>query len=147
MSQTRVYLPLSGEGVRALARDRVLPAPPLDAFAVTSRVERALPAGDEEEWEYAALCEAVDAATALRATPADRRVVAAADVDSEWVSDLSPAAPAPGDGDALAAVRVTEQVSLRQVVSFHIDEEPGADGADDLLWYDVTELAEVARLA
>ncbi|HEY7717623.1 MAG TPA: hypothetical protein VH915_02610, partial [Pedococcus sp.] len=147
MSQTRVYLPLSGEGVRALARDRALPAPPLAGFAVTSRLERALPAGDEEEWEYAALCEAVEAATALRAAPADRRVVAAADVDPEWVADLTSAAPAGGDGDeALAAVRVTEQVALRHVVSFHIDEGPGADGADDLLWYDVTELDEVARL-
>jgi hypothetical protein len=43
-------------------------------------------------------------------------------------------------------VEVTGQVALRDIVSFHIDEEPGADGADDLLWYDATELDEVARL-
>ena len=140
MSQTRIYLPLSGSGVRALAQDRSLPAPPLAAFAVTSRLERSLPAGDEEEWEYAALCEAVEAASVLRESPVDTRVVAAADVDADWVS------AGQVEGDALGAVEVAGQVALRHIVSFHIDEEPGADGAEDLLWYDATELDEVARL-
>lgn len=140
MSQTRIYLPLSGSGVRALAQDRSLPAPPLAAFAVTSRLERSLPAGDEEEWEYAALCEAVEAASALRERPVDKRVVAAADVDADWVS------AGQVEGDALGAVEVAAQVALRHIVSFHIDEEPGADGAEDLLWYDATELDEVVRL-
>lgn len=139
MSQTRIYVPLNGPGVRALAAVRSLPGPPLAAFAVTSRLERSLPTGDEEEWEYAALCEAVEAASVLREGPLDKRVVAAADVDDDWVSS--------GQGaDSLGAVEVTGQVDLRHVVSFHIDEDPGADGADDLLWYDATELDEVTRL-
>lgn len=144
MSQTRVYLPLSAAAVRALARERALPAPPLAAFAVTSSLERSLPTGDEEEWEYAALCEAVEAASGLREGPGDKRVVAAADVDTEWVAETPSAAGA--EDPALASVEVTGQVVLRDIVSFHIDEEPGADGADDLLWYDATELDEVARL-
>ena len=144
MSQTRVYLPLSAAAVRALARERALPAPPLAAFAVTSSLERSLPTGDEEEWEYAALCEAVEAASGLREGPGDKRVVAAADIDTEWVAETPTAAGA--EDPALASVEVTGQVVLRDIVSFHIDEEPGADGADDLLWYDATELDEVARL-
>lgn len=144
MSQTRVYLPLSAAAVRALARERALPAPPLAAFAVTSSLERSLPTGDEEEWEYAALCEAVEAASGLREGPGDKRVVAAADVDTEWVAETPSAAGA--EDPALASVEVTGQVVLRDIVSFHIDEEPGADGADDLLWYDATELDEVTRL-
>jgi hypothetical protein len=31
-------------------------------------------------------------------------------------------------------------------VSFHVDEDAGDDGMDDVLWYDVTELDEVLRL-
>ena len=144
MSQTRVYLPLSAAAVRALARERALPAPPLAAFAVTSSLERSLPTGDEEEWEYAALCEAVEAASGLREGPGDKRVVAAADVDTEWVAETFSAAAA--EDPALASVEVTGQVTLRDIVSFHIDEEPGAVGADDMLWSAATVLSVVPRL-
>ena len=85
MSQTRLYLPLDAKGVRRLAADRELRPAPLRAFAVTDRVERALPEGDEEEWEYAALTDAAAAASAA-AGPAHKRVIAAADVDSDWVN-------------------------------------------------------------
>ena len=34
----------------------------------------------------------------------------------------------------------------RQVVAFHVDEEPGGTGTTDLLWYDVTELDDVRAL-
>lgn len=139
MSQTRIYVPLNAARLRELVDTRTLSVAPLAAFAVTSRLERSMPTGDEEEWEYAALCDAVDAATLLREGQDAKRVVAAADVEADWVK-------AGGEASALSAVEVTEALPLRRIVSFHIDEEPGADGAEDLLWYDATELDEVTRL-
>jgi hypothetical protein len=139
MSQTRIYVPLNAARLRELVETRTLSVAPLAAFAVTSRLERSMPLGDEEEWEYAALCEAVDAATLLREGQDAKRVVAAADVEADWVT-------AGGEASALSAVEVGEALPLRRIVSFHIDESPGADGAEDLLWYDATELDEVTRL-
>ncbi len=135
MTQTRIYLPLDARGVRRLSEDRAVGAGPVRAFAVTDRVERSLPSGDEEEWEYAALTDAVDAATELRVDGRSKRVVAAADVDPSLVS--------PGSGGALSAIQVSEPVPLSRIVSFHVDESPGDEGVDDLLWYDATELDEV----
>ena len=136
MSQTRIYLPLDAKGVRRLAADREVGPAPLPAFAVTDRVERARPDGDEEEWEYAALTDAAAAAGAV-VGPAHKRVVAAADVDPDWVTV---------EGEADSAVRVAEPVPLRRVVAFHVDENAGDEGTSDLLWYDATELDEVLRL-
>ena len=140
MTQTRIYLPLDTARMRELAETRSLSRVPLGAFAVTGRLERSLPTGDEEEWEYAALCEAAEAASAGRGAAHTKRVIAAADVDGDWVSEAA------SEGAALAAVTLSEQVQLRDIVSFHIDEVPGADGTEDLLWYDATELDEVIRL-
>jgi hypothetical protein len=136
MSQTRIYLPLNAKGLRRLAAAREVGPAPLRAFAVTDRVERALPEGDEEEWEYAALTDAAAAASAA-AGPAHKRVIAAADVDPDWVNV---------EGDADSAVIVAEPVPLRRVVAFHVDEKAGDEGTSDLLWYDATELDEVLRL-
>ena len=136
MTQTRIYIPLNASGVRRLASERQLGDSQVHAFAVTGRVERADPAGDEEAWEYAALTEAVEAAGLLR--PArGKRVVAAADVDPAWVHE---------GGDTAAAVLVESAVPLSLVVSFHIDESADDEGMDDLLWYDATELEELLRL-
>jgi hypothetical protein len=139
MSQTRIYVPLNAARLRELGETRTLAEAPLAAFAVTGRLERSMPTGDEEEWEYAALCDAVEAASLLRERQDAKRVVAAADVEADSVK-------AGGEASALSAVEVTEALPLRRIVSFHIDEEPGADGAEDLLWYDATELDEVTRL-
>lgn len=139
MTQARIYLPLLPEAVRRLAADREVGPAPVAAFGVTGRIERADPTGLEEEWEYAALTEAVDAAALLQGTAVAKRVVAAADVDPAVVS-------ADGTRDALGAVTVSAPVALRQVVSFHVDEEAGNQGMEDLLWYDATELDEVLRL-
>jgi hypothetical protein len=139
MSQTRIYVPLNASRLRELSEARTLTGAPLAAFAVTGRLERSMPTGDEEEWEYAALCDAVDAASQLRERPGAKRVVAAADVEADTVT-------AGGEADALSSVDVGEAVPLRRIVSFHIDELPNADGAEDLLWYDATELDEVVRL-
>jgi hypothetical protein len=48
--------------------------------------------------------------------------------------------------DRPSRVEVSAPVELRRVVSFHVDEEPGATEPTDLLWYDVTELAAVRDL-
>jgi Family of unknown function (DUF6912) len=141
MSRTRIYVPLTPPMVRALAEAREIAPTPIAAHTVTPRLERAHPSADEEEREYAALCEAAEAAGALSSGSVVRRVVVAADVESTWVD------PRRGEGsDVLSTVDITEPVPLRLVASFHVDEVPGQDD-DELLWYDVTELPEVVRLA
>lgn len=137
MNQTRIYVPLAPAALRRLVAERSL-APPLHAHSVTERVERTYLGADEEEWEYAALCDAADAAGLLRESPGARRVVAAADVDPGWVELAK-------DTDTESAVVVAEEVPLRRVVAFHVDEAGGTDD-DELLWYDATELDEVLRL-
>ena len=139
MTQTRIYVPLLPEAVRRLAADREIGPAPVVAFGVTERIERADPTGLEEEWEYAALTEAAEAAALLQGTTVAKRVVAAADVDPRVVSS-------DGTREHLAAVTVSSPIALRQVVSFHVDEEAGDQGTEDLLWYDATELDEVLRL-
>ena len=139
MTQTRIYVALLPDAVRRLAAEREIGPAPVAAFGVTERIERADPTGQEEEWEYAALTEAAEAAALLQGTTVAKRVVAAADVDPGAVA-------ADGTRDSLAAVTVSTVISLRQVVSFHVDEEAGDQGMEDLLWYDATELAEVLRL-
>ena len=139
MTQTRIYVALLPDAVRRLAAEREIGPAPVAAFGVTERIERADPTGQEEEWEYAALTEAAEAAALLQGTTVAKRVVAAADVDPGAVA-------ADGTRDSLAAVTVSTVISLRQVVSFHVDEEAGDQGMEDLLWYDATELDEVLRL-
>ena len=99
MTQTRIYLPLHAARLRELADTRQLSGPPLAAFAVTASIERSLPMGDEEEWEYIALCEAVAAAGELREKDGAKRVVAAADVDPDWVRETARRRPGRGRGD------------------------------------------------
>ena len=141
MTQTRIYLPLTPAEVAELGRAGEVT--PTSAYAVTPALRSDLPAGDEEEREYVAMGDAVAAAGELRDGPGGggggKRVVAAADVDTTSVI-VSPARP----GEARSLVRLAGPVSLRRVVSMHVDEEDGGD--DDLLWYDVTELDEVTRL-
>lgn len=139
MTQTRIYLPMTPDDVRRLAREREVGPSPLQAFAVTQRLERSSAADLlEEELEYAALTEAVERAAELQGTSVSKRVVAAADVDPAWVRGA--------EDEGLAAVEVTQPVPLRLVVSFHVDETAGDQGLEDLLWYDATELDEVLRL-
>ena len=138
MTQTRIYLPLDAAGVRRLAAGREVAGTPVAAFAVTERLERMLPSGDEEEWEYAALTEAFEVADERRDSSPAKRVVLAADVDPSWVTSRA--------GTQLCAVQLSQPLPLSRVVSFHVDESAGDEGMDDLLWYDVTELDEVLRL-
>ncbi|MGN6754243.1 MAG: DUF6912 family protein [Intrasporangium sp.] len=143
MPVVRIYVPLRGAALRTLAESGVLVAnvdAPVDAFAVTDDLVAQAPALDEEDLEYAAFVDAVAAAAKSRDHRGDRRLVLAGDADPEA---LRVGAGAP------SAVRLVEDLPLSRIASFHVDEagpHPGAvqDEADSLLWYDVTELGEVA---
>lgn len=141
MPVVRVYVPLGRAGLEELASTGALaagPGTPRTAYAVTSGLEQAAPGLDVEDLEYAAFSDAVEAAAGLRSTRADRRVVAAADADASWVS--------PRDGSPVSKVSLTAPVPLSRVASFHVDDEVTGsvdEEADELLWYDVTELDDV----
>lgn len=141
MPVVRVYVPLGRAGLEELAVTGALtagPGAPRIAYAVTSRLERLAPGLDVEDLEYAAFSDAVTAAAALRSMPSDRRVVASADADPSWV--------APRDGAPVSKVVLTAPLPLARVASFHVDDEVTAgvdEEADELLWYDVTELDDV----
>jgi hypothetical protein len=141
MPVVRVYVPLGRDGLEELVSAGALaagPGTPRPAYAVTPGLERAAPGLDVEDLEYAAFSDAVEAAGSLRAAPADRRVVASADADAAWV--------APREGNPVTKVVLTATVPLSRVASFHVDDEVTAgvdEEADELLWYDVTELDDV----
>ena len=141
MPVVRVYVPLGRAGLEELAATGALaagPGTPRTAYAVTSGLEQAAPGLDVEDLEYAAFSDAVEAAAGLRSARSDRRVVASADADPSWV--------APRDGAPVSKVVLTAPVPLSRVASFHVDDEVtgGVDEeADELLWYDVTELDDV----
>jgi hypothetical protein len=136
---TRVYLALTPDDLAALAQGRPLGPPPLHAHAVTPSLGRPGLATDEEELEHLAWLAASEEAVGRSAARALRRVVASADVDAATV--VHPTAP-----DTASRVELSAPVDLRRVVSFHVDEEPGATEPTDLLWYDVTELSDVRAL-
>lgn len=125
----RVYLPLLLEELADIASTGRLPD--RHGYAVTSALRAADPAADEEDLEFEAMCQALDAARSLGD---GRRVIGSADV---------PEVPGTGDDARLDAAT---SVALSEVVSFHVEEEAGDEGSgyDDLLWYDVTELPELA---
>src|SRR5687768_14827263 len=118
----RVYLATTMTGLVTLLTDGSVEVPV--AHAVTPALREWYVEGDAEELEYAALSNAARASLhQLAADPAapPRRVVLAADV-----ADAA-ARPAP-DVDR-AAVRLTGPVTLRDVVSAHVDD---TDAADDV---------------
>ena len=146
MPVVRVYVPLGRDGLEELATSGRLsagPGTPRVAFAVTRALEASAPGHDVEDLEYAAFSDAVAAAGGLRVARADRRVVASADADADSVVDQV----APREGAPVSRVVVTAPVQLSRVASFHVDDEVAAgqpdDEADELLWYDVTELDDV----
>lgn len=141
MPAVRVYIPLSAGALRALAERRAVGGGDGDrvvAYAVTPGLEAAHPGEGVEELEYLAFCDAAAAATTLREAPGDRRVIVAADADPEWLVD--------SDGGT-AAVGLVRELPLTRIASFHVDDPAamaaGDESADELLWYDVTELDEV----
>jgi hypothetical protein len=134
---TRVYLPATAADLDALADGRPVGPAPLAAHAVTPALGRPGLTTDEEELEHLAWVAA--AAEAADGAAGGRRVVVSADVEAGAVSH-------PTSPDVASRVEVTEPVHRRQVVSLHVDEEPGATDPADLLWYDVTELDDVRAL-
>lgn len=128
----RAYVPLLLGELARVAGERCLPQ--RQAFAVTEAVRASDPGADEEDLEFEAMCQALDAARQLGA---GRRVIAAADL------------PPVGGQGLDAALEGVFVVSLAEVVSFHVEESEGqvGSGYDDLLWYDVTELGELADSA
>ncbi len=139
MPITRVYLALTAEHLASLAGGGALGPAPVPAHAVTTALGKPGLTTDQEELEHTAWLAAVDDAAQHTEDGARRRVVAAADVDEGDVRR-------PSSTDRASRVEVTVPVERRWVVSFHVDEEPGATGATDLLWFDVTELDEVRAL-
>lgn len=126
----RVYLPLVLDDLAQVAHSTGLPT--RVGYGVTASLRALDPGADEEDLEFEAMCQALDAA---RAVGRGRRVVAAADV----------AAPEETGEGALLAGELAPL--LTDVVSFHVEESEGDVGAgyDDLLWYDVTELEDLVR--
>jgi hypothetical protein len=159
----RVYLPTTLAGLAAAYAGGAFP-PPLAAHAVTAPVREWYVTGDLEELEYAAMTDAAEAS--LRAVAREggprRRVVVAVDVPDAEVRPRQ-------DGRFRSAVTVAVAVPLSDVASVHVDEPeaeqvvatavtalPAADAGDDdarfaldeaeateLLWYDVSEIADL----
>lgn len=140
MTLTRIYLPLNAAGLRELHAGGVVAGRPLRAHAVTAAVRAAQPSGDEEDWEYTALCDAASSSRLLLERGEGRRIVAAADVTSSLVQEETP-----GETSTPSAVVVSEAVPLKRIASFHVDED-GADDDEELLWYDATELGQLVEL-
>ncbi|MCI1260916.1 MAG: hypothetical protein LKG20_01310 [Tetrasphaera jenkinsii] len=133
MSAARVYLPVDAHDLDELAAAGRLATTGRLAYGVTPALEATTPRADDEEREYLVFLEA--ARTAVDLAHGARRVVLAADVRE---SGFTPA----GEG---VVIRLTGDLDLREIASFHVDEEPGGD-VEDLLWYDVTEVHAVALL-
>ncbi|UNX55833.1 hypothetical protein MF406_06250 [Georgenia sp. TF02-10] len=149
----RLYLPATTADLRAETL-----APPW-AHAVTAALRAALPEEDEEALEMVATLAAADDSVRLIAArgAAPRRLVAAAEVPASAVR----ADVARGPDQLPSVVELRAPVPWGWVVSLHLDEAAAAEdvaaaaaGDDDaferaaerdLLWYDVTELAELRR--
>jgi NTE family protein len=136
---TRIYLPLNASGLRNLDSHRAVEGAPITAHAVTAAVRASDAAAGQDEWEYSALNDAAQTSAELLTPGESRRIVAAADVSSDWVGSALPAESA-----IESAVSISEPVDLKQIASFHVDGNSSQD--EDLLWYDVTELTVVLAL-
>ncbi|MBR7743884.1 hypothetical protein KC207_11340 [Phycicoccus sp. BSK3Z-2] len=137
MPLTRVYLALAPAAVHDLASAGEVGPAPLRAHGVTPALGTPGLVTDEEELEHLAWVAATEEASQVAG--GSRRVVASADVDASAVI-------APDTSDVPSRVEVTVPVPRTRVVSFHVDETPGDSGTADLLWFDVTELADVRAL-
>ena len=144
MPVIRLYVPIGGRDLDDLAQTGVLDVDrtsPRNAFAVTDELRSVAAGLDLEDLEFTAFSDAVAASAAARSMPGDRRIVVSADADPAWVLE--------GDDLPVSRVRLVASVPMRRIASFHVDETAGAAtdvGADDLLWYDATELDEVRAL-
>lgn len=129
---TRVYIPLTASGLRSLVAHGAVQGAPFPAHAVTPAVRASERTAGQDDWEYAALNDAVRTSGTLLTAGERRRIVAAADVPEDAVGS------APGDSVVESAVMISDSVALKRIASFHVDGDTSQD--DDVLWYDVTEL-------
>jgi hypothetical protein len=114
----RVYFPATTSVLRRLKETSEYGPAPLTAFAVTPGLREWYVDDDVESLEYAAMLEAARASLRLLAAEpvaAPRRVVITA--------ELPDAVVAVRDDLDLGVVRVADAVSLRQVVSVHVDDQ------------------------
>ncbi|MBP6997020.1 MAG: hypothetical protein KBB39_12855 [Phycicoccus sp.] len=135
MPRRRVYVPLSPTQLDALAAGREAGPAPVIGYVAPAGLAPSL----VEEAEHAAWLRAAQEATAFAS--GGRRVVGSADIDNALLEEVAPVA----GGGAPVQVEIGGPIALRRFVAFHIDEEPGGNDGD-LLWYDVTELADVRAL-
>jgi hypothetical protein len=113
-----VYFPATTSVLRRLKETSEYGPAPLTAFAVTPGLREWYVDDDVESLEYAAMLEAARASLRLLAAEpvaAPRRVVITA--------ELPDAVVAVRDDLDLGVVRVADAVSLRQVVSVHVDDQ------------------------
>lgn len=168
----RVYVATTLAGLARAHESGVLCEPGAPAHAVTPAVREWYVTGDDEELEYTAMLEAAEASLRAVAFESrfdekllPRRVVVAADVPE---GSAAVAAPGSVDGQRSAVV-LTNAVALADAVSVHLDERSAEDAvraalsaidaadagdddarflldeveACDLLWFDVTEIADL----
>jgi hypothetical protein len=134
----RVYLPATISVLRRLVETSECGPAPLTGFAVTPGLRESYVDDDTEALEYAATLEAARASLRLVAADpgaAPRRVVIAA--------ELSDSVVAVRDDLDLGVVHVADPVSLRQVVSVHVDDhdaEPAVRAATAVI--DAADLGE-----
>lgn len=144
MPVTRIYVPISATDLEQIVVTGSLSATaqePRRAYAVTAALVAREPHEDAEGLEYVAFLSAVAGAGAARTAPEHRRVVLAADADTAWF--------APTSNGPITEVALTDDVPRSRMASMHVDEDAGVAGTTsdaDLLWYDVTEIAEVRDL-
>jgi hypothetical protein len=116
----RVYLATTMHGLARLVTDGSLGS--ATAHAVTPALREWYVEGDAEELEYAALTTAARASLRMLADDPvvqPRRVVVAA--------EMADATARPAPEVERAAVRLTEPVTLRAVVSVHVDDTAAED--------------------
>ncbi|MCE1178884.1 MAG: hypothetical protein LWW86_07605 [Micrococcales bacterium] len=135
MADVRVYLALPRPALVQLADDSRVALRAWPAAAVTSFLRSSMAEDDDEEREYAALWD-IARATAAE-SPGERRVIAAADLPGSMVTEDP-------QGEWVSRVVLDGELLLDQVASLHVDEQIDSD--DELLWYDITELADVVDL-
>ena len=145
MTLIRIYIPLNASGLRSLHADGVVTGAPFVSHAVTDAVRASAPLAGEDGWEYSALSDAVLRSAGLLAPGEKRRIVAAADVESELVGPAAPGDFQDGDFMDESAVVIGGSVALNRIASVHVDADNAAED-DELLWYDVTELPVVLAL-
>ncbi|WP_168581912.1 DUF6912 family protein [Gephyromycinifex aptenodytis] len=132
----RIYLAAGIDGLDRLLQHGELQAP---GFIVTDAMRAADERADEEDLEYEALLAAEDY---LRQRE-EVAVVVAADVTPAEIAAVDRAA---AGADEIEDEAISAIVPRGRVVAVHVP-EPGAPANEELLWFDVSELAEARRVA